>query len=183
MGRFESINVLWPPAGWSQFSTVTASSGQAMAKNPAKGRIYGLQYTIESMPLFKNNAKLFRHDITVTGWEYSILNESTEYPVLSFSVMDRFDQTLPREYFITDIRAFDTSVPHTKRSAARAVSAGLFLIRQITSESVPDINRVLRTYKLHPAQSFLYRTEPPLDSELRKVFAQGIARAKESKSV
>jgi hypothetical protein len=182
MGRFESINILWPPAGWPQFLAVTASAAQALAKSPEKGRIYGLHYTIDSMPLFKENAKLFRHDITITGWEYSILNESTEYPVLSLSVMDRFDQTLPREYFVSDIRAFDTAIPHTKRSSERAVSAALFLIRQIAGYAVPDVGRVLRTYKLHPLQSFLYRAEPPLDLHLRQVFADGIASVKDRKN-
>jgi len=170
MGRFESINILWPPAGWSQFAAIESSSAQAVAKDIGKARIYGLQYFIESMPLFKNDTKLFRHDISIFGWEYSILNESTEYPVLSFSLMDRFDMALPRECFVSDIRVYDTALPHTRRSAARAVSAALFFMRQVAAGSVPDINRVLRIYKLHPSQAFLYRGERVLKSGLKHAF-------------
>lgn len=173
MGRFESTSILWPPAGWSQFATVQASTGQAVAKDISKARIYGLHYRIESVPLFKNDTKLFRHDVHIDGWEYSILNESIEYPVLSFSLMDRFDLALPRECFVTDIRSYSSAIPHTRRSANRAVSAALFFIRQITSASVPDVNRVLRIYKLHPAQAFLYRNDRPLEHDLKQAFESG----------
>lgn len=176
MGRFDQLNLLWPPAGWSQFSSVKHASGQALAKDISKARIYGLQYRIESMPLFKNDTRLFRHDIKIDGWEYSILNESTEYPVLSFSLMDRFDMDLPQECFLTDIRAYETLIPHTRRSANRAVSAALFMIRQIAVGQVPDVNRVLQIYKLHPTQSVLYRNDRTLDPDLRKAFAQTLAR-------
>jgi hypothetical protein len=182
MGRLESSRILWPPVGWSQFASVQASSGQAIAKDISNARIFGLQYRIESIPLFKNETKLFRHDILIDGWEYSILNESTEYPVLSFSLLDKFDAGLPRECFITDIRSYDAAIPHTRRSANRAVSAALFLIRQIAGGQVPDVNRVLRIYKLHPNQSFLYRNDRALDRDLKTAFSMGLAR-RDSKSV
>lgn len=173
MGRFESTHIVWPPKGWGQFARVQASSGQSLAKDIGRARIFGLQYTIESIPLFKDNEKFFRHDIRIIGWEYSILNESTEYPVLSCSVMDKFDESLPQECFITDIRSYDTSVPHTRRSANKAVSAALFLIRQIEGGNVPDVNRVLRTYKIHPNQTFLYRNDRLLEPDLRHAFMSG----------
>lgn len=175
MGRLETA-MLWPPAGWSQFSAVEHASGQALAKDIGKARIYGLQYRIESLPLFKQDMKLFRHDIRIEGWEYSILNESIEYPVLSLTLLDRFDPSLPREYFISDIRSFDASMPHTKRSADRAVGAGLFLIRQIMAGQVPDVSRVLRIYKLHPSQAFLYRGEDAMGRNLRAAFSDSLAR-------
>lgn len=179
MGRFESTNILWPPAGWAQFGTIQASAGQAVAKDISKARIYGLQYRIESVPLFKNDTKLFCHDVQIDGWEYSILNESIEYPVLSFSLMDRFDLSLPRECFVTDIRSYSSAIPHTRRSANRAVSAALFFIRQVMSSSVPDVNRALRIYKLHPAQAFLYRNEQPLEHDLKGAFESGRPKSKE----
>ena len=171
MGRFESTHIVWPPAGWGQFASIQSSSGQSVAKDLGTARIFGLQYSIDSMPLFKNDTKLFRHDVRIDGWEYSILNESTEYPVLSFSLLDRFDMGLPRECFITDIRTYASQIPHTRRSAARAVSAALFLIKQIGRGQVPDVNRVLRIYKLHPTQAFLYRGDRVLGAELRRAFA------------
>lgn len=172
MGRFESTNILWPPAGWSQFAAVQSSEGQAVAKDIAKARIYGLHYRIDSVPLFKNDTKIFKHDVQIDGWEYSILNESLEYPVLNFSLMDRFDLSLPRECFVTDIHSFTSFIPHTRRSANRAVSAALFFIRQIASGNVPDVNRVLRIYKLHPAQAFLYRNDHRLEPDLKNAFAE-----------
>lgn len=173
MGRFESLNISWPPAGWSQFSAVTASAGQSVAKDIGKARILGLQYHIESIPLFRQDAKIYAHDITIQGWEYSILNESREYPVLSFSLMDRFDCTMPRECFVTDIRAYDTLLPHTRRTAARAVGAALFLLRQIAEGAVPDVDRVLRSHRLHPAQTSLYAQDRKLEPDLRRAFEKG----------
>lgn len=148
MGRIESFNVPWPPPGWSQFAGVGSSTGQSLAKDMARTRIFGLQYTIESVPIFRNDRRIHRHDVAIDGWEYSILNESIEYPVLSFSLYDRFESGVPPYGFIDDIRAGGMDVPHTKLSATRAVGAGLFLIRHIAAGQVPDINRVLRIYKL-----------------------------------
>lgn len=172
MGRFETMNLLWPPAGWDQFGSIRYSSGQALAKDIGRARIFGLQYRIDSVPLFKNDTKLFRHDVVIDGWEYSILNESTEYPVLSFSLLERFDLNLPKECFIADIRSYDSHVPHTRRSANRAVSAALFLMKQIENGGVPDVNRVLRIFKIHPNQSFLYKGETSLDTELKQAFTR-----------
>lgn len=174
MGRFESFNVPWPPAGWSRLGDVGCSAGQSVAKDMRRARIFGLQYRIEAAPLFKNDTRHFRYDIRIDGWEYSILNESTEYPVLSFGLMDCFDPALPNEYFLTDIRGFSTPVPHTRRSAMRALSAALFLIRHIEAGKVPDVNRVLRIYKLHPNQSFLYRDDRLLEPDIRRAFATSL---------
>jgi hypothetical protein len=173
MGRFESMNIHWPPVGWPQFAEVNDSSGRAVAKDISKARIFGLQYSIESVPLFKMDTKLFRHDISIDGWQYTILNESIEYPVLTFSVYDRFDLQQTKESFVTDIRSYSTEIPHTRRSVNRAVSAAIFLIRQINLGSVPDVNRVMRTYKLHPNQAFLYREDPQAGAKLKGAFEAG----------
>ena len=183
MGRFEDLNIVWPPVGWTQFAAVKSSSGQSVAKDIARARIFGLQYRIDSMPLFRDNKKLFRHDVHIDGWEYSILNESTEYPVLSFSLLDRFDLLLPRECFVTGIKTYAAHIPHTRRSASRAVSAALFFIRQISSGSVPDINRALRIYKLHPNQAFLYRNDRMLEPDLKQAFESGLDGMKGFKSL
>jgi DNA relaxase NicK len=182
MGSFEKMCIYWPPVGWASFGFITASSGQAVAKDIGKGKIFGLQYRIDSHPLFKNETRFYRHDVVIEGWEYSILNESTEYPVLSFSVMDRFDPDLPRECFVSDIRSYDTAIAHTRRSATRAVGTALFLIRQIAAGNVPDINRVIRTYKLHPNQSFLYRNDRVLTPDLKKAFDLEQAQAMRAKA-
>lgn len=182
MGRFESMNaIVWPPIGWSQFSQVSASSGRAVAKDILKAKIYGLNFNIDSVPLFKMDTKLMRHDVSIDGWDYSILNESAEYPVLTFSIYDRFDLQLPKECFVTDIRSYDTPIPHTQRSVNRAVSAAIFLIRQIENGNVPDVNRVLRTYRLHPNQAFLYRKDVMQERDLKGAFDAGLEKTKDSK--
>lgn len=177
MGKTKTIDVLWPPAGWPQFASVKLPSGQSVAKNIGRSRIFGLQYTIDSVPLFQGDTRYFRHDIRIDGWEYSILNESIEYPVISFSIMDRFDPSLPLECFVSEIRSYDSFIPHTRRSASRAVSAALFMIRQIAEGQVPDVNRVLRIYKLHPNQSILYRNDRSLELDLKRAFEEGRAKA------
>lgn len=164
------MNIHWPPLGWNQFFGVSSSSGRAVAKDISRAKIYGLQYSIESVPLFKMDKKLLRHDILIEGWEYSILNDSREYPVLSFSLYDRFDPSLEKECFVTDIRSYSSHIPHTRRSVNRSVSATLFFIRQISEGTVPDVNRVLRAYKLHPNQAYLYREEAAKFSSLKKSF-------------
>jgi len=170
MGRFESMNIHWPPVGWPQFAAVGSSTGRAVAKDISKAKIFGLQYSIESVPLFKMDTKLFRHDILIEGWEYTILNESIEYPVLSFSLYDRFDLTLAKECFVTDIRSYSTPMPHTQRSVNRAVNAAIFMIRQIKGGVVPDVNRILTTYKIHPNQAPIYQKDAGLDAQMKQAF-------------
>ena len=182
MGRFESMTaIVWPPVGWPQFSQVTSSSGRAVAKDIPKAKIFGLNYSIDSVPLFKMDTKLMRHDVAIDGWEYSILNESIEYPVLSFSLYDRFDLQLAKECFVTDIRSYATPIPHTKRSVSRAISAAIFIIRQIENGNVPDINRVLRTYRLHPNQAFMYRKDILQEQDLKRAFSNGLEKTKNFK--
>jgi len=169
MSSIES-SLLWPPKGWPQFDQIEKSFGQAVAKSISSARIYGLSYKIETVPLVRQETRLLCHHIAIDGWEYSILNESTEYPVLSFTVTDRFDMAQPQECFLSDIRSYSSAIPHTRRSASRVVSAALFLIHQIENGQVPDVNRVLRVYKLHPSQAFLYKKDRPLSLNLQKAF-------------
>lgn len=174
MGRFENMTaIVWPPIGWPQLSQVTSSSGRAVAKDIPKARIFGLHYNIESVPVFKMDTKLMRHDISIEGWEYSILNESIEYPVLSFSLYDRFDMKVAKECFVTDIRSYATPMPHTQRSVNRAMSAAMFFIRQIDNGVVPYVDRVLRTYRLHPNQAFMYRKDILMERDLKRAFDAG----------
>lgn len=176
MGRFETMNIHWPPLGWNQFFGVSSSTGRAIAKDISKAKIYGLQYSIESVPLFKMDTKILRHDILIEGWEYSILNESREYPVLSFSLFDRFDPAMDKECFVADVRSYSSHIPHTRRSVNRCVSAALFMIKQVSEGNVPDVNRVLRAYKLHPNQAYLYRRDAANCSTLTKSFEESLAR-------
>jgi len=172
MGHRDSGNCsCWPPVGWVEFAGIPSIHHQALAKDLDKARIYGLQYKIVSVPLFKMETNLFRHDISIDGWHYSILNDSSEYPVLSFSLYDRFESGLAKESFVGDIKSLGSHIPQTRKSAQRVISAGLFFIRQILGGSVPDTVRVLKAYKLHPLQASLYHREMGLSVPLKDVFA------------
>lgn len=176
MGLFKSAHALWPPTGWNQFASIGSATGRAVAKDTGTARIFGLHYQIDSVPLFNGGTKFFRHDFKIEGWEYSIPNDSSEYPVLSFSLLDRFDLELPRECFVMDIRSYGSFVPHTRRSAMRTVGAALFLVRQINQDQVPDLDRVLRIYRLHPSQIFQYRSDRPQASRSYQAAASSIPR-------
>jgi hypothetical protein len=180
MSRSDNHISFRAPKGWNQFSGLRVpSAGQAIAKDISRARIFGLQYRIEGMPIFKNDMRLLRYDFHIEGWEYSILNESTEYPVLSFSLMDRFDPALPRESFITDIRSYASVLPRTRYSAMRAIGAAMFFIRHINEGKVPDVNRALRSYKLHPNQAYLYRHDELPEPDVTTAFNESRAGARD----
>ena|SRR5688572_8473197 len=152
MSKIEKALAFWPPRGWKQLGGITEFSGQAIAKDIRTARIFGLSYNISSEVLYKGKNPLNRYTISIEGWEYSILNESNEYPVLSFNVLDRNDLLRPKDQFVSDIKVMSRPVTGSQASR-RAVTAGLFLIKQIMAGQVPDAERVLRIYRLFPNSS------------------------------
>lgn len=149
----ETGTFCWPPRGWKQLGNISKPLGQSLVKDIKSARIFGLSYHITSESIFDRHVRLNRYHVSIDGWEYSILNESTEYPVLSFTLADRTDLLKPREQFISDIRVGARTVPGGMASARRAVTAAIFLIRQIELGQVPDAQRVLRMYHLIPGMA------------------------------
>ena len=127
-------------------------NGQSLTKDPQTARVRGLSYRIGSDPLSINDKRFYIHRIRIDGWEYTIQNDSHEYPILSFKIMDRFDQSIPEEYYVSDIKTLSSSVVLTERAVCRALQLFRFFTRQIDRGHVPDIEKALRIYKLHPLQ-------------------------------
>lgn len=160
MCRFKALGVSWPPRGWKQLGYIETSSGQAISKDPLSARVTGLVYNIEPSPVYrKNSTRIFVYSVRIDGWEYTIHNESREYPVLSFSLQERLDPDVPKDFYISDIRTKSRVIRITERSAHRSLMAALFMMKQINNAQVPDIERVLRLYKIHPSQRSLYEID------------------------
>lgn len=140
----------WPPRGWQQLGSITQSHGQALAKDIRTAKIFGLGFRIDSDPLYQMEARFYRHKIQIDGWQYSILNESSEYPILSLVITDRHDIRQPRESFVSDIRIMGKPVDCRPVLVRRAIMAVQLLIKQIQMGQVPDHERVLSIYHLHP---------------------------------
>lgn len=164
MCKFEALGISWPPRGWEQLSTIEKTSGQAIIKEPASARVAGLTYNIEPIPVYqKDNQRVFCYALQIDGWEYTIHNDSREYPILSFMFQERPDPAVPKSFYISDIKSKARPVIVTERSAHRSMMAALFMIKQINNSLVPDTERVLRLYKIHPTQRSLYE----IDNERR----------------
>lgn len=150
MGTIEKGSIVWPPRGWRQLGCINQSSGQALAKDIRTAKIFGLAFQIESEPLYQFESRFYRHKIFIDGWQYSILNESSEYPVLSFTLTDRYDIRQPRDAFVSDIRVMAKPFENRPVIVQRAVMAAQLLIKQIQLGQVPDHERILSVYHLHP---------------------------------
>lgn len=160
MCKFKKLNVSWPPLGWEQLRAIKTSSAQAILKDPASARVLGLTYNIEPLPLYlKSKERVFVYDIQIEGWEYNIQNESREFPVLSFTLRSRPNGKSPKNYYISNIKVKARPLTLTERSAHRAYMAALFMMKQIISSQVPDSERILKFYKIHPTQKSLYEID------------------------
>ena len=120
-------------------------------------RVTGLTYRIEPLPFYKGKkVRATVYAVEISGWEYTIHNESREYPVLSFLLQERPDSSAPKDFYISELKTMAQPVRVTERSAHRGVMTANFLIKQINGGKVPDTNRILMLYKIHPAQRSLY---------------------------
>ncbi len=160
MCKFEALGVSWPPCGWEQLGTIKETSAQAIVKEPASARVAGLTYNIEPLPVYqKNNKRIFVYSLQIDAWEYTIQNESREYPILSFMFQEKPEKDVPQNFYISDIKTKSRPVIVTERSAHRAMMAALFMMKQISVSQVPDAERILRLYKIHPTQRSLYEID------------------------
>jgi len=160
MSRNNNLGSSWPPRGWEQLGFVQKLSAQAIAKDPMLATIEGAYYRIEPIPVFsKDNSKAYLYRLEINGWKYSIQNESHEYKILSFMFHDKPNKTAPKEKYLSDIRTKSRPLLLNRRSASRTYMAATLMIKQILSNKVPDYERVLRLYKIHPTQRSLYELD------------------------
>ncbi len=146
---------VWPPNGWTSLGGVKKLSGQSLVKDPQTARMRGMIYRIVSDPIQSPGENFYIHRVRVDGWEYTIQNDSSEFPILSFSVMDRFDENIPEEYYVSSIKMMSCPVELSEKTVSRTISLFRFLVRQIDNGTVPDIDRVMRVYRLHPLQLYM----------------------------
>lgn len=160
MSQFKKLGAPWPPRGWKPLDVITDYKGQTLSKDPRTAKVTGISFLIEPTALqARDRHNVYAYKINIAGWEYNIQNESREFPILSFTIRDRIDHYLPKEYYIKDIKSKSRPIQVTERSALRAVSAAVFIIKQIMTDSIVDTNRVLRLYKIHPSQRSLYEID------------------------
>ena len=146
------------PKGWKHFECIRNISGQSVTKDPVSGKVKGLVYQIESSPIYyKEDIVSAVHEIKISGWEYNILGESEEYPILSFLLEDRLNPMAQKEKSISQIRVKNKLFPVTSSSAHRSYMVALLFLKQIDAGNVLDINRVLSMYKIHPTQRGIYK--------------------------
>lgn len=160
MCKFKALGISWPPRGWEQLRTIQQTTAQAITKDPASARVAGLTYDVETLPVYqKNNKRAFVYAIQIDGWEYTINNESREFPILSFMLQERPDKSMSKHFHMSDIKTKSRPIGLTERSAHRSLMAALFMMKQIVCGQVPDADRVLRLYKIHPSQRSLYEID------------------------
>lgn len=149
-----------PFAGsWQLFDNVllngdsTRRSGQAMKKDIPSARVLGLSYQIDTETVVTSGRARPLHFIQIDGWEYTIRNDSVEFPVLAFSVLDMGAASLTR-HRIQNLRVLSRPAKRCYRLNDKALYAAACMIRQISAGHVPDILRILSLYKLQPRGGF-----------------------------
>ncbi|MEM6811397.1 MAG: hypothetical protein AAF549_02910 [Pseudomonadota bacterium] len=157
MSEYNQSGSDWPPKGWRELGIIKKLSEQAIFKDPYSAKVIGLSYKIEPAPVIKNNIRYNLYNIQIDGWEYTINNESREFPVLSFLLAEKEGEGIVCDSMISKIKTHSRSVINTKNSGQRALNAALYFIEEINNGSVPDFDQVLKLYKIHPSQRRLYR--------------------------
>jgi hypothetical protein len=142
----------WPPLGWDSLLKHKKRTGQSLTKDANTAKVRGLTYKITSDPLHIKDRSFYIHHVRINAWEYTIQNDSNEFPVLRLKIMDRFDENIPEIFYISGIKAMSCPVILNERSARRTVQLMRFLLAQIERGYVPDIDRSMRMYRLHPLQ-------------------------------
>lgn len=149
MYLFKKQGMLWPPAGWKHFSSVKKSRGQALSKDPATATITGLSYNVESSPVYLDDSDLTQlYAFRIDGWSYSIHNESYEYPILSFHLLDRPATATRKAPFMSNLKVNARNSSVTEGMAHRVIMAALFFMKQIDGQNVPDHEQILKLYRL-----------------------------------
>ncbi len=150
MCEFKAMGVPWPPQGWDHFKIIHATHGQSIHKDPKNARIVGLQYHIQPVPGAPKSAQRndYSYALSIGGWEYTISDDSKEFPILSFYLKDKGAGERAADLFLSQLKVDSKLVAVTKPVVDRALMASLFFIRQIQNNRVPDWNRILKFYRL-----------------------------------
>lgn len=167
MYLFNKQGVAWPPRGWGLFNSINKSCGQSVFKDPMSATVAGLTYTIEPNSIYTADGTLIvAYSISIDGWNYSILNESQEFPVLSFQLIEKDAGAKAWLPYISRLKILSRAVHLSESKAERVILTSLFLMKQIDAQNVPDYERILRFYRIHP--DTIPRSNPDLYKERKK---------------
>ena len=125
--------------------------GRAVEKDSTTSSIRGLSYQITDV---KNKPDFYAIDIK--GWRYSVRNETREIKILSFECKNPFLPGQRKKLSLENIKVNARPLISNAASSQRSLMAAIFFIKQIEKGQVPDANRILRLYKIHPSQHSLY---------------------------
>lgn len=157
MTKFKSLGLSWPPRGWESLGHIEHTKFEAVKKEPATACVLGATYKIEIFPFRrKDNRLTVLYDIEINGWEFNIYNESREYQFLSIMLTDLPHKLAPKEYYSSSIKTMLQPMRITQRSVERSIIAAASMMRQIEKGIVPECEKILKLYKIHPSQRSLY---------------------------
>ena len=152
MYLFKKQGMPWPPVGWKHFSSIKKPSGQSLSKDPRTATIQGLSYNVEASPVYLDDKKLSHiYSIRIEGWTYSIQNESQEYPIMHFTLLDKASDALEKAPYVSDLKIQARPFIVDEGRAYRTIMTALFFMKQIDGNNVPDYEQVLRLYRLTPS--------------------------------
>ena len=154
MSELKYSDLLWPPENFKELNEVTDLSAQAISKDPQTAKVIGASYSIEVSPLTMRDKKIYIYSFQIDGWEYTINNESREYPILSFVLKS------DRGYSgVKNIKSLSCPIKTTHRSAQRTMMAAASILRHIKEGVVPDMEQSLKLHKIHPSQKRIYESQ------------------------
>lgn len=156
MSQTEFSGGVWPPRGWEQFKNIELLSYQTIYKDPISATVTGLCYKVEPIMVFNKKIRTCVYNVTIERWEYSINNDSQDLPVLSFLLGEAKVMPMARELVVENIKVCSRPIKTTAKSSHRVLMAALSLMRHINNDHHPDVNNLLRLYKLHPSQGRSY---------------------------
>jgi len=165
MSELNKPDLSWPPEGFQELGDIKNLSAQAISKDPHTAKVIGASYTIEISALQRDDKKDYIYSFQIDAWEYTINNESREFPILSFVLK-------PDAGYrgIGNIKTYSCPVKTTRKSSQRTYMAALSMLRSISDGIVPDLEQYLKIYKIHPSQKKLYERERDVAKRFFELF-------------
>lgn len=145
-------DVLWPPENIRFLRGLKQPCGQAMVKHVDKGHITGMAYRVEGADIYIHEKLRKAYFIEIDAWDYTIRNESREYPVLSFSYLDILPQKNSRA--VQNVRLMGRYM-RGQLVAEKTLRTASYFMRHIELGDVPDVQHVLSLYKLLPVHPLM----------------------------
>ncbi len=134
------------------FSGVSQERGASVFSDKEASKLSGLSYEIRP-------EKSSLYQIHIDSWQYDIHNGPQGRPVLEFVFQGLPDPAKEPEKSVRSLKTLGCPIIRTERSILRAAMATVFFINQVLARQVPDAEKILRMYRIHPSQNRLYRPD------------------------